>query len=217
MIDIETGTGREWKTWQELRPTLNVDEAEVSRLTDDIIHATRAHKLVELRESCGMTQVRLAELAGLDQPRVSRIERGNLSRIEIATLQAYIAALGGQLELLMHVGDSIYRLPLSESWHAGQQAGSTPGTASKAARAKPAERAMKQPPTRPAKASTKVAASTSGTQRLSTGATGKPAPKTSATPRQKPAIAPVKDSRTPARETTRVTRPAPKQGRIKPA
>lgn len=59
-----------------------------------------AHRLVEVRTRQGITQVQLAELMGVSQARVSRIEQGDTLRNEVATLRAYITALGGRLELV---------------------------------------------------------------------------------------------------------------------
>lgn len=52
--------------------------------------------LADLREARGVTQVQLAEMLGVSQPAVSKIEHGNVS---ISTLLRYVQALGGHLEL----------------------------------------------------------------------------------------------------------------------
>ncbi len=41
----------------------------------------------------------------VSQARVSKIERGNLSRTEIGTLQSYVEALGGKLRVVADFGD----------------------------------------------------------------------------------------------------------------
>ncbi len=60
--------------------------------------------LRELRRARALTQQRLARTLGIKQDGVSRIERrGDL---KLSTLQDYVAAMGGRLELVAHFPDS---------------------------------------------------------------------------------------------------------------
>lgn len=52
--------------------------------------------LADLREARGVTQAQLADMLGVSQPAVSKIEHGNVS---FSTLVRYVQALGGHLEL----------------------------------------------------------------------------------------------------------------------
>jgi transcriptional regulator with XRE-family HTH domain len=54
--------------------------------------------LHELRERRGVTQEQLAARIDTSRPNVSRIERGD--DIRLSTLQRYVAALGGELEII---------------------------------------------------------------------------------------------------------------------
>jgi transcriptional regulator with XRE-family HTH domain len=47
----------------------------------------------------------LAERLGVSQSRISRIERGELDRAEIATVRGYVEALGGEVEIVAKFGD----------------------------------------------------------------------------------------------------------------
>jgi predicted XRE-type DNA-binding protein len=47
---------------------------------------------------------------GVSQARVSRIEKGQLSRSEVDTLAAYVSALGGRLKIVADFGDESYVL-----------------------------------------------------------------------------------------------------------
>ena len=59
-----------------------------------------------VREAAGKTQIDVAQTAQMDQADVSRLEgRTNLSDCQVSTLQRYVAALGGQLELVATFGD----------------------------------------------------------------------------------------------------------------
>lgn len=58
-----------------------------------------------VREAVGQTQHDVARAAGMDQSDVSRLEnRDDFGDCHISTLQRYVAALGGQLELVASFG-----------------------------------------------------------------------------------------------------------------
>lgn len=59
--------------------------------------------LRELRERRGVTQEQIAEQLGTSRPNVSRIERED--DVRVSTLQRYVAALGGELELIARFPD----------------------------------------------------------------------------------------------------------------
>ena len=74
-----------------------------------------------LREAVGKTQVDVAEASQIDQADVSRLERREtFEDCQVATLQRYVAALGGQLELVASFGNKKFVL-------AGAQPGSAEG------------------------------------------------------------------------------------------
>ncbi len=62
------------------------------------------HHLAELRKSLGMTQADMGKILGVTQSRVSDIERGRSTTIELETLRAYAAALGGEVEVTVRIG-----------------------------------------------------------------------------------------------------------------
>jgi hypothetical protein len=78
-----------------------------------------------VREAVGKTQVDVAADSAMDQSDVSRLEsREDFEECLVSTLRRYIAALGGQLELVASFGDK--RIIL-----AGIQSGSAGGPANK--------------------------------------------------------------------------------------
>ena len=103
------------RTWRELRSEAvadgRLDEPRVAaararqlaRLRK--LAEARAHRLVELRVSLGMTQAAVAERLRVSQSRVSRIERGAIDHTQLETLRAYLEALGGELEVSARFGD----------------------------------------------------------------------------------------------------------------
>jgi len=81
-----------------------LNEKRVRKLRDSIIAESRALRLGEFRKSLDLTQVDLAQILGVDQSNISRIERGKLSKTEIGTLESYVEALGGTLEITVRIG-----------------------------------------------------------------------------------------------------------------
>lgn len=55
-------------------------------------------ELAQLRKASGLTQSQIAERMGVQQPTVARIER-KPSSVAFGTIQKYIAAIGGKLEV----------------------------------------------------------------------------------------------------------------------
>ncbi|WP_320773145.1 XRE family transcriptional regulator [Streptomyces sp. CRN 30] len=76
----------------------------MARLTAEV----RAHKLAEIRREQELTQRQVAASMGVSAPRVSAIEHGELDRAEVATLRAYVEALGGRLRVVADFGDAEY-------------------------------------------------------------------------------------------------------------
>jgi predicted XRE-type DNA-binding protein len=97
------------RSWKELRSEAvaegRLDEARVAEMKARLRAQVQAHRLSELREALGMTQVALAERLHVTQSRVSRIERGAIDHTQLETLRAYLEALGGELEVTARFGD----------------------------------------------------------------------------------------------------------------
>lgn len=102
------------KTWREVREAAvddgPLDEGRIENAKARFLNEARAHELREIRGAYGLNQTALAERLHVSQSRVSRIERGDLDRTEVATLRAYVRALGGELEVTARFGDK--RIPL---------------------------------------------------------------------------------------------------------
>lgn len=52
----------------------------------------------------------VAVLMGVSRPRVSKLESGDPSRLELGTIQSYVAALGGKLRVVADFGESSVEL-----------------------------------------------------------------------------------------------------------
>jgi DNA-binding XRE family transcriptional regulator len=64
--------------------------------------------LAEIRKSVGLTQEQLAASLGIKQPTLSRLE--SQSDMQISTLRHLVEALGGQLEIVVHLPGGDIRL-----------------------------------------------------------------------------------------------------------
>jgi len=98
-------------------------EAEPVRVLGRGLRAQRGVHLTlrTLREATGKTQREVAEASGIDQADISRLEsRESFDDCQVSTLQRYVAALGGDLELVAGFADK--KIALS-----GVQAGSSDG------------------------------------------------------------------------------------------
>jgi transcriptional regulator with XRE-family HTH domain len=64
--------------------------------------------LAEVRKSVGLTQEEVAESLGIKQPTLSRLE--SQDDMQISTLRRLIHALGGELEIVVHMPGGDIRL-----------------------------------------------------------------------------------------------------------
>ena len=83
------------KKWEDVRRK-GTPERE-ARIAAEVQAELAKLPLSEMRRARQMTQVRLAEVLGVDQGAISKLERR--SDMYLSTLRSYIEALGGQLEL----------------------------------------------------------------------------------------------------------------------
>ena len=83
------------KNWKEIRKDLGTErEARIqARVSDEIARLS----LNQLREARSLTQNSLAELLGIPQGGVSRLERR--ADMYVSTLRNYIRAMGGELKI----------------------------------------------------------------------------------------------------------------------
>jgi len=94
----------------DMRKIRPVNEVRVRKIRDAVLAESRAVHLAEFRKSLELTQSQIATKLGIDQSNVSRIERGIFAKTEVGTLQAYIEALGGTLEIHARVGKKSHLL-----------------------------------------------------------------------------------------------------------
>ena len=66
------------------------------------------HQLAEMRATAGVTQAELAHALGVSQARISKIEHGEISGIDV--VRAYVAALGGSIDVVARLGDRSWKV-----------------------------------------------------------------------------------------------------------
>jgi DNA-binding XRE family transcriptional regulator len=74
-----------------------------ARMRQEMLASVSGAQLAEIRKQLGLTQTQLAEAAGLSQARISQIENGTATSLE--TLRAYVAGLGGHLDIVARIGN----------------------------------------------------------------------------------------------------------------
>lgn len=93
------------KNWREVRAGAHLDEDQVTAHRERLDEEVRAFRLAEIRRDRNLTQEQVAAAMGVRQPRVSQLESGDLSHVEVATLRSYVTALGGRLRVVAEFGD----------------------------------------------------------------------------------------------------------------
>jgi transcriptional regulator with XRE-family HTH domain len=64
--------------------------------------------LAEIRQAEGLTQAEVAEILGIKQPTLSRLESQH--DMQVSTLQRLVRALGGELEIIAHLPGGTIRV-----------------------------------------------------------------------------------------------------------
>lgn len=93
--------------WRDVRQAAvndgRIDERRVSDRRKQLEGALVAYRLAEIRKAHGLSQLDVAQAMGVTQSRVSRIESGDIHRTELATVAAYVRALGGDVRVLAQI------------------------------------------------------------------------------------------------------------------
>jgi predicted XRE-type DNA-binding protein len=81
---------------------------EAPRTGDDVVANRLAVTMRELRTLAGMSQAEVAEAMGVAQAEVSRLE--GRADTKLSTIERYVRALGGEVEVVARLGDHSLRL-----------------------------------------------------------------------------------------------------------
>ena len=91
-----------WNDDLDIETETIYEDGETVRHENLMIHQESAHAVAAARASAGISQKQLAELSGIDQSDISKIERG-VANPSVATLDRIAKALGGQLVVSIEV------------------------------------------------------------------------------------------------------------------
>ena len=79
------------KSWKDVRPNVVTDPQRVAAHREKLDAEVRAYRLAEIRREQDLTQAEVAEIIGITQPNVSRLESGALDTAALSTIRAYVA------------------------------------------------------------------------------------------------------------------------------
>lgn len=97
---------RDWKKVRaEAVDSGRLDEERIAQHRESLADDVRAHRLADIRRAHHINQTELARAMRVSQSRVSKLERGDLAHTEVATLRAYVEALGGKLRVEADFGE----------------------------------------------------------------------------------------------------------------
>ena len=84
-----------WETTldQRRRTDPGIDDPDRHAAARDIRNI--GYHLAQMRKQRGTTQAELARVMGVSQARVSRMEHGDIEKMQVESVAAYVAAIGG--------------------------------------------------------------------------------------------------------------------------
>ena len=91
-----------WNDDLDIEAETIYEDGETVRHEKPIVHQESAHAVAAARAIAGISQKQLAELSGIDQSDISKIERG-IANPSVATLDRIAKALGGQLAISIEI------------------------------------------------------------------------------------------------------------------
>jgi DNA-binding XRE family transcriptional regulator len=107
---------REPRDWEELELELHaagVSAAEIESGARKMLALTRGTQLADARKEMGLTQREIAAQLGVSIARISQIEHGEVTSLDV--IARYVEALGGRLDLVADFGDRTLRLPVTDA------------------------------------------------------------------------------------------------------
>jgi predicted XRE-type DNA-binding protein len=90
---------------QRRRDDPGIDDPERRAAARDARNARDiGYHLAQMRKQQGMTQAEVASAMSVSQVRVSRMEHGDVEKMQVESIAAYVSAIGGQLRLVADFG-----------------------------------------------------------------------------------------------------------------
>ena len=94
------------QNWKDVRPEIVAEIGGEDAVTEAQVRTQAyvdAHRLAARRSALGLTQSDVAERMGVTKSRVSQIERGEVSTMDV--IARYVRSLSGQLQISAIFGD----------------------------------------------------------------------------------------------------------------
>lgn len=98
------------KSHEDIMALLDLTEEEMEQGERELDAYVRAWHLQQLRKARGLTQRHMAKELHVSQPRIHEIEHGQVGKMGIDTVRAYIRALGGDIEVIATIDGNTYRV-----------------------------------------------------------------------------------------------------------
>ncbi len=106
----------EYSKWEDVKARARALDSRTEAEREAGMEAARArreayvrgYQLSEMRKAAQLTQAELASRLGVTQARVSKIESGEVSGIDI--VRSYVTALGGEVVLTATLGDKTWKV-----------------------------------------------------------------------------------------------------------
>lgn len=101
MSKITTTPALEKAKIDRIKAFMSTPESQevINEELDRIMLAVLAKRIKEVRKAKGLTQTRLAQLMGMKQPEIVRIEKGE-SNIQANTIFSFLRAVNGRFEII---------------------------------------------------------------------------------------------------------------------
>jgi predicted XRE-type DNA-binding protein len=90
---------------REIDPGID-DPARRAAARDQLNATIIGYHLAQMRKNAGLKQAEVAATLGVSAARISQMENGAVKRMQVETIAAYIAALGGHLRLVADFGET---------------------------------------------------------------------------------------------------------------
>lgn len=103
---------QDWETLEAELHAAGVTPAEIEAGARRLLAEARGHQLAEARKQAGLLQKDIAAVMGISVARVSQIEHGEHTSLDV--IARYVQALGGRLDLVADFGDHTMRLPVTD-------------------------------------------------------------------------------------------------------
>ncbi len=96
-------TPQDWEPLEQELHAAGISAEEIQAGARRLLAENRGHQLADTRKQLGLAQKDIAAALGVSIARISQIEHGDLSGLDV--LDRYVHALGGQLGLVATFGD----------------------------------------------------------------------------------------------------------------